>query len=265
RFTVASRGKASQTIISYPRELGFDNSRLLDENEEEPDIVSTKPHGFNKDAFAYLREYHAGESLRHIHWKLSARQDNLIVKHMEANHDCSALIFCDTTFKGNTAEETLEISDTIIETAAAISKEIMFASGGIGDCNTSVVFWQDPSRKSPQVLEISDAQSYGEFFKQIATLPTEPFTGEFSALLNEYSNEIRLERAVYLITARVDENLVAALRDMGLLHRSNVILVYITDDEQPPDDVSRGLFEYLKTQTKIAVLENVRGEEGELI
>jgi hypothetical protein len=278
RFSVASSGKSSQKITVYPREPDFDKSALVDENEEEPNVLLTKPHGFNKDTFAYLREYREGESLRNVHWKMSARlseQNNLIVKQMEANHDYSALVFCDFTAKFESMEATLETSDTIIETGIGIAREILLSSDGFGggggggalnisDNTASVVFWQksgDTADTSGKFMNISDVNSYRALVKELGSVPHEPFGGEFTALLNEFANEIRLERAVYIITANIDETLVASLRDMGLIYRSNVSLVSVAgileDSAAAPNEISSALLEFIRTQTKITVLEVV--------
>jgi hypothetical protein len=271
RFTVKSDKGSMWNLISFPRELPMDNRNLLDENEEEPDVSLTKPHGFNKDAFAYLREYRAGESLRHIHWKLSARLNNLIVKQMEANHDLSSLIFLDFTAVGaaavsgsgslpegadvsaisvTSAEEVMETSDTTIETAIAVTRGILLSGNGN---NSAVLFWNDSRRDVSQLMEVAEARGYGDFVRALSTLPPLPYSGDFSALLEEFSDEIRLERAVYLITPQVTEGLVTTLRQIGLIYRSNVTLAVIQSPNKTPEHQS--LLEYLRDETNLTILD----------
>jgi hypothetical protein len=100
----------------------------------------------------------------------------------------------------------------------------------------------------------------------------------FTALLDEFGDEIRLERAVYIVTAEVSDELVSKLRENGLLYRSNVMLAVVA----PPDESDGGelpatpavpaapatpenperlkhaaLLDYLKNETKIKVLEDM--------
>jgi hypothetical protein len=272
RFTL--KQKASWDLISFPRELPLNNDRLLDENEEEPEVTRTKPHGFNKDAFSHLREYRDGESLRHIHWKLSARLNNLIVKQMEANHDYSALIFCDFTTPHkplaantepaeggtfspeelttmSTLESYLEATDTMIESAFAITRGILMSGC---NANSAVLLWQDNRDFVSSLVEVADVRGYGELIRRMATLPHTPFDGKFTALLEEFADEIRLERAVYILTATVTKDLFNKVQEMGLVHRSNVTLAVMT----PPDALvqhSRDLLEFLKNETNMNVID----------
>jgi uncharacterized protein (DUF58 family) len=283
RFVIKADKKASWNLVSFPRELPLDNRRLLDENEEEPDVTLTKPHGFNKDAFAYLREYRAGEPLRHIHWKLSARllEGTLIVKQMEANHDHSSLIFLDFCQKYEHPEQSLEASDTVIETAIAITRGILLTSDSCN--NGAVMFWQDSRAEMSeakqeqseggalpalgvldgvQLAEVTEARSYGDMVRALVTLPALPYDGEFTSLLDEFGDEIRLERAVYLITPAVTDALVNKLREMGLIYRSNVTLAVIPSDLIKAESDSN-LLEYLKNETKITVFDYLLIDSGE--
>jgi uncharacterized protein (DUF58 family) len=279
RFVIAMDEKIAWNLISFPRELPLDDRNLLDENEEEPDVSLTKPHGFNKDAFAYLREYRAGEPLRHIHWKLSARLDNLVVKQMEANHDHSSLIFCDFTGILPTAgtlvtksafedalDALMETSDLTIETAIAITRGILL--GGNGN-NGAVLFWQEVKQEQGgecEVIEVADARGYGEMVRALSTLPAAPFSGEFTELLDEFGDEIRLERAVYIITSAITDSLVAKLREMGLIYRSNVTVAVIplANAAKNPESKAQNnaLLEYLKAETKMTVIDRLLIDGG---
>ncbi|MCL1832600.1 MAG: DUF58 domain-containing protein [Oscillospiraceae bacterium] len=269
RFTVKADADTMWNVLSFPRELGIDGRFLLDENEEDPDVSHTKPYGFNKDVFAYLREYRAGEPLRHIHWKLSARLDNLVVKQMEANHDHSSLVFCDfTKFEADSppTELYMDASDAIIETAIALARGILSVSGGGG--NSAVLFWQDKRStvNDSEIIEVADARGYGELVRALSTVPSEPYGGAFVTLLQEFGDEIRLERAVYLITAQVTEELVAKLREDGLLYRTNVTLIVVGVSEHFVSDndlrqTHKALLAYLTSETKINVFEDVLGED----
>jgi uncharacterized protein (DUF58 family) len=235
--------KAPLIITSYPRELDLYN--LHDDNPDESETSRIKPHDFNKDAFSHLREYREGESLRHIHWKLSARlsDGDLIVKQMESNHDCSALIFCDFCGKFGNPEDTLEVSDTAIEISLAIIRKIL------QNRNSAQFIFQNKGIEDSESLEIKNLQSYGSLTESLVKLPAEPFEGEFPELLSEYGDELRLERSVYIITAVVTEKLVDKLRELGLTSKKNVVLTII------PSAVSRrSMVEYIETETEITIL-----------
>ena len=87
RFTIASRFPLGlfrawahvhleQSYLVYPRPAAI--------NQLPPDslykLKVTGDQGVGADDFAGLRQYHTGDSLRHIHWKAAARQQGLLTK-----------------------------------------------------------------------------------------------------------------------------------------------------------------------------------------
>lgn len=241
-FSFSVKSKQHYTFISYPREKEL--TELYDESRDENEALRSKPdNSFEKNTFSHLREYKEGESLRHIHWKLSARlpDENLIVKQMEANHNYSALIFCDFTLEFPDIETTLEVSDTIIEIALAITRRI------IKNRNTARCI------HSPDELYISNLYDYGELLETLTRLPAMPAPDtDFTDLLYEHTDEFQPERAVYIITAAVNDELIEALRNTGLMTKDNVTLLVtespfyalIQDDK----------IDYLQNETKIGVI-----------
>jgi hypothetical protein len=245
-------------VISYPRDMTANT--VCDDNQDESEVSRTKPHGFNKDAFSHLREYREGESLRYIHWKLSARMDDLIVKQMESNHDYSSLVFCDftgenpahllreSTVEDVTMESILEASDIAIEVSTAIIRRILMSG------NSVIYLWQDLRTGKCEVKEIADLQGCDELNGTLALLPAEPFSAEFGRfedLFDEFNEEIRLERAVYIITSKITEGLVEKLRSTGLIFQKNVTIVAIAGLVTSAE--CENLIEYLTTQTKVKV------------
>jgi hypothetical protein len=260
-------------LVSYPRELTANSVR--DDNQDESEVSRTKAHGFNRDAFSHLREYREGESLRLIHWKLSARlpDGELIVKQMESNHDFAALVFCDFTgdippaiplIEGAetdasavfSAESFMEASDIAIESALAIMRRILLSN------NTAIFLWQDARIGGCDIKEVVDLQDCDDLNESLAMLPPVPFDGSFIELFDEFYEDIRLERAIYIITAAITEELVEKLRSTGLIFQRNVIIVAIST--RSTENSQKELTEYLTTQTKVTVCRILSDEEDDI-
>jgi uncharacterized protein (DUF58 family) len=230
-------------VISYPRELTVSN--LPDDNRDGEEALRSRPRGLDRDSFANLREYREGEPLRHIHWNLSARLDELIVKQMESGYNYSALILCDfTAEKGSSAESVLESSDSVIEMAAAIIRSIL--SNG----NSADIIWQDCRTQNAERKIANDFGSYEKLINSLFSLPAKPFGGEFTELFKEFRDEFRTERLIYII-APVTEDLVDELRETGLVFNEKVVLAEVPS---PAQHQRLNLTEFLKTQTKITVI-----------
>ncbi|MCL1789440.1 MAG: DUF58 domain-containing protein, partial [Oscillospiraceae bacterium] len=241
-FRFVKKSKIRYTFISVPRKLEI--HAVEDNNQEENEVSRAKPNplNFEKNIFSHLREYREGESLRHIHWKLSARilEGDLIVKQMEANHDYSALVFCDFTCEFPKIEETLEVSDKTIETTLSVIRLILKSR------NSACAVYQSAR------TEIINLHDYNELLECLTFLPAQPAfpSNEFTALLDEHRGEIHPERAVYMITASVTDKLVEKMRELGLIIKNNVVLVVIPSALNQHD-----LIEYLENETQITVLQ----------
>jgi len=224
--------------VSVPRVVVL--KTLNDFNEDENENTAVRHDGFNRNVFSHLREYREGDTLRHIHWKLSARLDELIVKQMEQNYNNSALVFCDFTGDYPTIEAALVNSDPCIEAALAIIRRILL--GG----NDACLIYQDIRAGKSESRVIADAKTLGEVERSLTTLPPEAFGGDFHELLTEYENEIWVDRAVYIITPNLTYEFIEKIRSLGLTLRRNAAIVVIN-----PDDLA--LTEYLESESKIGV------------
>jgi uncharacterized protein (DUF58 family) len=65
----------AQHVLVYPRALG--DSQLPVRNDDPNERIA------GGDEFAGLRDYHAGDPLRHVAWKASARHEHLLVREFD--------------------------------------------------------------------------------------------------------------------------------------------------------------------------------------
>jgi len=233
--------KNKRVTVSVPRKIFL--NRLGDDNEEEDENAIARPDGLNRNVFSHLREYREGDTLRHIHWKLSARLDELIVKQMEQNYNNSALIFCDFNGSYNSIEAALNSSDPCIEAALAIVRRIILSGNG------ARFIYQDVRTGKSEAVAVEDETSLEELERSLAKLPAEVYSaggGSFAELLTEYENDIWVERAVYIITPNLTEELAEKIRALGLTARGNAAVAVINPD-------NAALTEYLECEAKIDV------------
>ncbi|MCL2036497.1 MAG: DUF58 domain-containing protein [Oscillospiraceae bacterium] len=243
--------KEPRKLMSYPRELTL--GYLSGDNQEDTEISQPKPHGFNKDVFSHLREYREGESLRHIHWNLSVKLDELIVKQMESNYDQSSLIFCDfcSEMLDFPTEYVLHGSDLVIETSLAIIRRIILSGNSafyLYQANQENATAEEGNQDTgSQIRHPENLSDCFELSRKLAFLPVEPFnlngTGSFTDLFDEFYHQLRNESAVYIVTPSVSEDLIEKLRSMGLLFRNNVVLAAIApfQPEEKPRELKEGL------------------------
>lgn len=106
-------------IIVYPRIEHLSNFSILSSGSS--DSQSTE-NGIqdNMNNIRDIREYVAGDSYRKIHWKLTARNEKLMVKNYEGTTDANVNILLDLRKNVYNDEENIIIEDKLIEATIAV-------------------------------------------------------------------------------------------------------------------------------------------------
>ena len=95
-----------------------------DRVNEESDMFSEYRSGDDPSEVFDLREYNPGDKLNRIHWKLSSKKDEFIVKEYSLPIDVPCSLFLDLKcYKDN--DLTLPVFDTLIETFLSISQFLL--------------------------------------------------------------------------------------------------------------------------------------------
>lgn len=117
----------AQTLVipatySIEMELGTGSQMDIDSDE-----YSQLKSGFDPSETFALREYRTGDNLKNIHWKLSEKLDELIVRELGLPINNTVLILLDTSYVDEMKEGlTPSIIDAIGETVISISQQLCF-------------------------------------------------------------------------------------------------------------------------------------------
>jgi hypothetical protein rflaF_11145 len=120
RFKTAKKVGSSISIMPEIYEIDGTVSFTDRINEESNAFSETKPGDDPSEIFD-LREYNAGDRLNRIHWKLSSKKDNFIVKEYSLPVDVPSMIFINLKCYED-SDYTLPVFDTLIETLFAVSQ-----------------------------------------------------------------------------------------------------------------------------------------------
>lgn len=88
-------------------------------NAEESDIFSKHKSGDDPSEIFTLKNYVPGDKPNRIHWNLSLKQDDLIVRHYSLPINSSILVILD--FCGKASKEDIRVLDTAVQTAFSIA------------------------------------------------------------------------------------------------------------------------------------------------
>ncbi|WP_295089302.1 DUF58 domain-containing protein [Ruminococcus sp.] len=98
--------------------------QFTDSVNEDSDIFSEYRPGDDPSEVFDLREYNPGDKLNRIHWKLSSKKDDFIVKEYSMPIDVSCVLFLDLkSYSGK--DVILPVFDTVIETFLSLSQFLL--------------------------------------------------------------------------------------------------------------------------------------------
>lgn len=166
---------------------------------------------------AEILPYDPSREFRKIHWKLTARMDELMVRQFETEETARATLLLDLSPLGE-GEKGAALEDVMIESAVSLLNALMQ-----NDRPAGFLYGLD----QPVLLQENGRAGFENYYRLAAGLP---FTGRWSAgeLLSYYLGK-RSSGAVLLLTGRVDEPLLAAIAE-ALAGGVQVGLFLLQDD-----------------------------------
>lgn len=217
---ISKKGKSRMTMVFSPRKFGIDDvgfSTSGDQDFSSPNISTA-----NRDEFSHVREYELGENIQLVHWKLSAKQDELMIKQFDSVSDKRAFILCD--WSGDDGDAYLR-ADTVIETTIAFANASL--ESGI---NLTALLGRAAENHS---FSISNSAEFNRFFDTLAVLPVmlDASHEEFTELIDK--TELGMAAAVILVTAQLSEEVLS--RASELAQTGIVYLAYINLTSKPVD------------------------------
>jgi len=127
-FTFRQEIRKLGTLIIYPRIVFIDSFPMINDYDGNTLDFDARRHD-NAETISEIRKYRSGDRLRTIHWKLSAKKDELMVKSFEQTSGAAIELILDARCEGRSGDDALELVDKIVECAVALAYH--FASRAI--------------------------------------------------------------------------------------------------------------------------------------
>ena len=105
---------------AYPEEKFQEIEKIHDGASEGEEITYKHVVGNDISEILQIREYRQGDSIKNIHWKLSAKTDKILLKELDCPNDNSILLLFDYAKK-----EERECNNNILTAVSNISSELM--------------------------------------------------------------------------------------------------------------------------------------------
>ena len=218
------KADALQTLLVLPRSFDVEPLRFRQGDEGRP-----TPNRAVEDLSSPedTRAYRAGDPLKRVHWKLTARKRELVVRKFEtpAPPDTLILLDCSVPPLADAALSPEDLRDTLCETALSVAE--MQSRG-----ETPV---RAPLYGTQMFEYLSDRK--GNTATLAEMLARQSFTGgvDFSRVLNLELRRMRRTGATVIITARLSADTVEAVKHIRRMGPT-VRLYYVTHVPDAPED-----------------------------
>ncbi len=161
----------------------------------EADSFDERVPGYDSSEIFQVREYQRGDRLQHVHWKLTAKHDDLVVKEHSLPKSCPVVLLLDYNpgLMGRQRKRILPF----METAASLSFSMMEVG-----C-PHYIAWYDRGQKDILRIRVDDEESLFIFVGILADIRFGKCGGELAEL---YRDKYRME--TYVREFVLDEKLV---------------------------------------------------------
>lgn len=226
---VSKKFERSIQTVFLPRRLNMED--IIFRSAVEQSFAKKQLHSTDKEDFSHVREYRDGDILQLVHWKLTAKQDELMIKQFDSVTDLQATILCD--YHQSNDIEGMTRADMMIETALAFAKTALekglHSTVDIGDPNSPPSF-------------IADMGTFNKLFELMSVIPPDLHTEEFCSMIDELDKSSAA--ILVLITTELNKELIDRARDAA--QQVTVFYAYLNLESMPiPYDLSNERFLFL--------------------
>lgn len=213
---ISRRMAGEETLVFLPRrvDIGDIAAEARSENSSNP-VPLLKGE---REDFSHVREYLPGDIMQLVHWKLTAKQDDLMIKQYDEATEQRTAIICDYNFDGSTAAAVMKQADAVIEAAIAFTLSAVNTGSGV-----TVDFGSGMPEFSGV---IRDMQDFERFYDLMSVIPSRMDTADIGTL----AANVRAAGAatVLIITCRLTDETILAAQTAAESTRGETALVWLS-------------------------------------
>jgi len=200
-------------LVFMPRKITLDKLGLVfgGERGAEPE---QRMMG-EKENFSHVREYVQGDVVQLVHWKLTAKLDELMIKQYDSQDDRRSVILCNFGRYNATPSAVMRQSDAVTETAVAVAMSAV---------NAGIKAFADTGALSDITCDIADSGGFRRFFDIMSVLPHDVAVLDFPELVDKYS--VGNAAVLFLITPVVSDAILEAAQRASERMKGAVVLIY---------------------------------------
>lgn len=213
---ISEKVNAEETLIILPRRIDMGELSEKARGDSSPD-----PNPLFKgerDDFSHVREYMSGDMMQLVHWKLTAKLDDLMIKQYDEATERRTAIVCDYSFEGASTEAAMRQADAVIEAALAFTLSAVKSGSG------ALVLFSAINCEIQSVIR--DMPDFERLYEQMTVLPAQTEAVDITLLMKTVPGIGA--SSVIIITCRLTEEVINSAQLTAGATRSNVALVWLS-------------------------------------
>lgn len=226
---VSKKCERAMMIMFLPRKLSLED--IIFRSAVEQSYAQKTLNSADKEDFSHVREYRDGDVLQLVHWKLTAKQDELMIKQYDSINDLRAVVLCD--YSQSDDFEGMKRADMVIETAIAFVKTALdkgiHSTVDMGDINAKPSF-------------VNDMVTFNKFYELMSVISPDIESENFCTMIDELDKT--RAAILVLITTELTEELIERARNAA--QQVTVFYVYLNiESRELESDFSNERFLFL--------------------
>lgn len=214
------------SVTVLPRIYEEDSSLAAESLTDSPDASSY----LENDGFDYtgVREYAMGDSMKKIHWKLSAHTSGYMTKINETGLKSDMAVLVDLRTEKRAPKHMLSVNDGLIETAASLLR-----AAEKKDIERSMVY---PDKAGQLIRTLpTDDSDYAEILQKIHPITAAPEKGfpDGDALVQSAMSSASKAANVMICTSCMTPDLIESLAQLKAQQRNPMVFYILPEDAGP--------------------------------
>lgn len=230
-FRFSKKINNTSAVFVYPAIKSINPSFSLTSQNQQEDFLVHPLESENTDVYDF-RKYEDNDDIKKIHWKLSMKTDDLIVKKYAPLKKTSAVIALDFTDSGITSEKK-KLEDSMAEAAISLIKYYVSK----GECVEFVYNNSDMKR-----LQVNSAQDFHQAHFLCASLDFKS-TLPFDQLIANYLTLNKTKPTFFLLSAFVSVELYEQIKQASM---SGYKIIVVDFGKEIQTETDESIEDYIK-------------------
>lgn len=186
-------------ILVLPKRILLYGSLVKNIIAENGDEKNKSRVGEDRTIISYVRDYHDGDNMNSVHWKLSAKKDDLVVKVYDNPNDNNILIVADMqSFIFDDSDLWEDSGDAVVEAALTLALKCVYEN------KSCTLYWYDTLQSSIVWYEIYTMADFDLAFNHLAVTKVSFDNITIDTILNNQEICSTHNKIIYTVTQGLD-------------------------------------------------------------